>query len=252
MIQLSVVVITLNEEKNIARCLESVKEIADEIVIVDSNSNDQTEEICKSFDARFIQHSFEGYVKQKDFAAAAAKFDHILSIDADEVLSEELLSSIRRVKQNFDADGFTMNRMTNYAGKWIKHSGWYPDVKLRLFDRRKGCWTGLIIHEKFELYPVGKLKHLDGDLLHYSFHSIEDHKKQSEKFTTLGAEADYEKDKKAPFYKIWGGPIVKFVKDYFVNLGFLDGKEGFTICWISAAATHTKYQKLKKLYKDNK
>ena len=249
MIQLSVVIITLNEEKNIARCLDSVKDIADDIVIVDSNSTDNTEAICKSYGARIIQHPFDGYVNQKNYAVSEAKFDYILSLDADEVLSKELLQSIKKIKQQFDADGYTMNRMTNYASKWIRHSGWYPDVKLRLFDRRKGEWTGLIIHEKFELHNSEKIKHLNGDLLHYSFHSVEDHRKQSEKFTTLGAQADFEKGKKALFYKIWGGPIAKFIKDYFVNGGFLDGKEGFIICWISAGATHTKYMKLKNLYK---
>jgi len=250
--QLSVVIITLNEEKNIARCLESVKEIADEIVIIDSNSTDTTPEICKSFGARFIQHPFEGYVKQKNYAVSQAKYDHVLSLDADEELSEKLLASIKLIKENFDADGYTMNRMTNYAGKWIKHSGWYPDIKLRLFDRTKGEWTGLIIHEKYELYKGGRIKHLNGDLLHYSFYSIEEHRKQSDKFTTLGAEADFKKGKKAPFYKIWGSPIVKFIKDYIFNRGFLDGKEGLVICWISAGASYTKYQKLKKLYKENK
>ena len=145
-----------------------------------------------------------------------------------------------------------MNRLTNYAGKWIRHSGWYPDVKLRLFNRRKGAWTGLLIHEKFEMYEGSKVKHLKGDLLHYSFPSVEDHRKQADKFTTLGAQADFEKGKKAPFYKIWGGPVVKFVKDYVFNMGFLDGKAGLTICWISAGATHAKYRKLKELYKQQK
>jgi glycosyltransferase involved in cell wall biosynthesis len=252
MIKLSVVVITLNEEKNIARCLDSVNGIADEIVIIDSNSTDRTEEICKSYETRFIQHPFEGYVKQKNYAVAAAKFDHILSLDADEVLSDELKASIDSVKANFDADGYTMNRMTNYVGKWIKHSGWYPDVKLRLFNRRKGEWTGRIIHERFELYPGGKTEHLNGDLLHYSYYSVAEHKRQADKFTSLGAEADFENGKAAPFYKIWGGPVVKFVRDYVFNLGILDGKEGFIICWISAGATRKKYLKLRQLYKAKK
>lgn len=252
MIQLSVAIITLNEEKNIARCLESVKELADEIVIVDSNSTDNTENICKSFGARFIKHPFEGYGKQKRFAVSQAKHHYILSLDADEVVSEKLRISIKAMKENFIADGYTVNRMTNYGGKWIKHSGWYPDIKLRLFDRRKGEWTGVLIHEKFELHKSGKVEHLEGNLLHYSFYSVAEHQKQSEKFTSLGAQADYEKGKRAPFYKIWASPVVKFVKDYIFNLGFLDGKEGFIICWISAGASHTKYQKLKNLYKKNK
>jgi len=251
MIKLSVVIITFNEEKNIARCLNSIKNLADEIIVVDTFSTDKTIEICQSFEVKIIQHKFEGYVEQKNYAVSQANYNHILSLDADEVVSETLLSSINEVKKNFNADGYTMNRLTNYSGKWIKHSGWYPDVKLRLFDRRKGKWTGLIIHEKFELYQGGTTKHLKGDLLHYSFYSINDHKKQSSKYTSLGAEAYFKMGIKAPFYKVWGGPIVKFIRDYFFNLGFLDGKEGFVICWISAGATFTKYRKLKNLYKTN-
>ena len=248
MINLSVVIITLNEENNLNRCLSSVVDVADEIVIVDSFSTDNTEKIARTFDVNFIQHAFEGYVKQKNFADTQASNDHILSLDADEVLSDELKASIERAKQNFNEDGYTFNRLTNYAGKWVRHCGWYPDRKLRLFDRRKGKWEGLLIHEEFKLADGQKPGHLNGDLLHYSFHSVKDHKRQSKKFTTLGAQADFRKGKKAPFYKIWGGPVVKFIQSYFFRLGFLDGKTGLTICWLSAAATHNKYVKLKKLH----
>lgn len=248
MVKLSVVVITLNEERNIARCLSSVKDIADEIVVIDSYSIDRTKEIAESYGARFVEHAFDGYVHQKNYANDQANYDHILSLDADEVLSDELISSIKRVKSNFPADGYTMNRLTNYAGKWVKHCGWYPDRKLRLFDRRKGKWEGYLIHEEFNFSHGGTTKQLKGDLLHYSFNSIDEHKRQSEKFTTLGAQADFHKGKKASLYKIWGGPVVKFITSYFIRLGFLDGKTGLTICWLSAAATHHKYVKLKKLY----
>ena len=154
----------------------------------------------------------------------------------------------KKAKANFDADGYTLNRLTNYAGKWVRHCGWYPDKKLRLFDRTQGKWEGLIIHEEFKLAEGAICKHLNGDLLHYSFRSVDEHKKQSEKFTTLGAKADFQRGKKAPFYKIWFGPFVKFIQSYFFRLGFLDGKTGFTICWLSAAATHHKYVKLRRLY----
>ncbi len=249
MVKFSVVVITLNEEKNLARCLESVADIADDIVIADSYSTDKTEEIAKLFGARFIQRKFDGYVKQKNFADAQAKFDHILSLDADEAVSDKLKKSILGVKNNFIADGYKMNRLTNYAGKWVHHCGWYPDRKMRLFDRRKGKWEGLIIHEEFKLAEGGRLKHLNGDLFHYSFNSVDDHKRQSGKFTTLGAEADFQKGKKAPLYKIWLGPVFKFFQSYFIQLGFLDGKTGFTICRLSAYATYSKYNKLSQLYK---
>ncbi len=248
MVKLSVVIITLNEEKNIRRCLDAVKDIADEVVIVDSHSTDNTRDIGSSYGAKVVLHAFDGYVNQKNFANEQASYDHILSLDADEALSEELRESVRRIKNNFIADGYTMNRLTNYAGKWVRHCGWYPDRKLRLFDRRKGKWEGVLIHEEFKLSAGSKVLHLSGDLLHYSFDSVADHKRQSEKFTTLGAEADFRKGKKAPFHKIWFGPVVKFIQSYFLRLGFLDGKTGLTICWLSAAATHRKYVKLKQLY----
>lgn len=248
MVKLSVVIITLNEEKNIGRCLESVKKIADDIVVVDSGSTDKTGAICKSYGARVILHEFEGYVHQKNFANAQAKYDHVLSLDADEVLSDELFLSVQKAKEHFDADGYTMNRLTNYAGKWIHHSGWYPDVKLRLFDRSKGEWTGLLVHEKFELYEKGRVKHLKGDLFHYSFNSVEEHEKQAENFALLGAQAYFEQGKKASLFKITAAPIVRFVRDYFFKLGFLDGKEGFIICRISARATYLKYKKLREMY----
>ena len=251
MVKLSAVIITLNEEKNIGRCLEAFKHLVDDIVIVDSNSTDKTAEIAESYGARIVQKKFDGYVKQKNFANAQAKFDHILSLDADEVLSPTLQNSIAKAKDSFDADGYTLNRLTNYAGKWVRHSGWYPDRKLRLFDRRKGRWEGLLIHEELKMDEDAKIDHLEGDLLHYSFNSVEEHKRQSEKFTTLGAQADFQKGKKAPFYKIWLGPVVKFIQSYIFRLGFLDGKTGFTICWLSAAATHHKYVKLKQLYKSH-
>jgi glycosyltransferase involved in cell wall biosynthesis len=250
MIKISVAIITLNEERNIGRCLDSVKEIADDIVVIDSFSTDKTEEICLRHGARFIKQKWEGYVEQKNIASNNALYDHVLSLDADEALSEELLASIKKVKENFAADAYTMNRLTNYCGHWVRHSGWYPDKKLRLFDRRKGKWEGLIIHEELKMQAGTITRHLEGDLLHYSFYTLEEHRRQSETFTTLGAIADFQKGKKAPWYKIWIAPVWKFKQAYFFRLGFLDGKAGFTISWLSASATYHKYFKLRQLYKD--
>jgi len=138
--KLSVVIITLNEEKNIGRCLESVKDIADEIVIVDSFSTDRTEEICLRYNARFIKHEFVGHIEQKNWAIEQASYLHVLSLDADEELSERLKKSILEVKGNWKHDGYYFNRLTNYCGKWIRHTSWYPARKLRLWDRSKGKW----------------------------------------------------------------------------------------------------------------
>ena len=151
MIKLSSVIITLNEERNIGRCLDSLRGIADEIVVVDSGSTDRTEEICRTFGVRFFQHPFDGFTEQKNFAIDQCSFEHILSLDADESLSEELKKSVTAVKSNWNKDGYSFNRFTNYCGKWIKHCGWYPDRKLRLFRKEKGRWQGNKLHERFIL-----------------------------------------------------------------------------------------------------
>ena len=156
MTPISVVIITFNEEKNIGRCLESVKNIADEIVVLDSFSTDKTEEICLQHGASFFQHPFDGHIEQKNRAITYATYPHILSLDADEVLSPELEQSIKAVKENWQADGYYFNRLTNYCGKWIRHCGWYPDRKLRLWDSRKGKWGGVNPHDKYMLEPNAK------------------------------------------------------------------------------------------------
>lgn len=141
-IKLSAVIITYNEEDNIERCLESLEKTADEILVVDSFSSDRTAEICKSKGVEFIQHSFEGHIEQKNYALSRASNDYVLSLDADEALSDKLIQSIRAAKQNWSTNGYSVNRLTNYCGKWIRHCGWYPDKKIRLWDKRKGTWGG--------------------------------------------------------------------------------------------------------------
>ena len=241
--KLSVVIITLNEERNIGRCINSAKPIADEILVVDSYSSDRTEEIVKSHGARFIQHPFVDYVDQHEFADKHATYDHILTLDADEELSEQLVSSIQTVKKYWKCDAYFLNRMTNYCGKWIKHSGWYPDKKLRLYDRRKGKWIGRKVHERFTLIEGSTTGHLKGDLLHYSFYTIEDHILQANKFSTLSALALIEQDKRIPKYYLIMKPAMKFIRNYLLKLGFLDGIYGFIVCRITATETFYKYVK---------
>lgn len=246
--QLSVVIITYNEEKNIARCLASVKDIADEIVVLDSFSKDKTQEICESYGVKFYQHAFDGHIQQKNRAITYATFPYILSLDADEAIDETLKQSILQVKNNWTHDGYYMNRLTNYCGHWVKHCNWYPDTKLRLWDSRKGSWTGINPHDKYELSAGDKnTKHIKGDILHYSYYTLEDHYKQVEYFTTIASKAYVEAGKKAPFYKLIANPIAKFIDHYFLHLGFLDGKAGFLISKISAYATWLKYKKIRTL-----
>jgi glycosyltransferase involved in cell wall biosynthesis len=248
--KISVIIITRNEEKNIGRCLDSVKELADEIIVVDSFSTDWTEEICKSKGAKFFQHVFEGHIEQKTYATSLSEFSIILSLDADEALDDTLKRSIAEVKENWNHDGYEMNRLTNYCGTWIKHCGWYPDRKLRLFDKRKGKWGGMNPHDKFEMDNGSVIVRLKGDILHYSYYTIEDHYKQIEYFTTINAKASFDTGKQAPLWKLYLSPVFKFVQQYFIRLGFLDGQAGWQICRLSAWATYVKYKKLRTLYKN--
>lgn len=246
--QLSVVIITYNEEKNIARCLNSIKDIADEIVVLDSFSKDKTKEICLAHGVKFFEHAFDGHIQQKNRAITYASFPYILSLDADEALDETLVKSIKHVKSNWKFDGYYMNRLTNYCGHWVRHCNWYPDKKLRLWDSRKGTWTGINPHDKYELFDGDKnTSHLKGDILHYSYYSIEDHYKQVEYFTNIASKAYIEAGKGAPFYKLFLNPLAKFIDHYILHLGFLDGKAGFLISKISAYATYLKYKKIRDL-----
>ena len=252
MIRISVVIITFNEEKNIGRCLGSVQDIADEVMVVDSFSTDKTREICISFGVKFIENKWPGYIEQKNFGNKLAANDLILSLDADEALSEELRNSIIKVKEHPTHDVYSMNRLTNYCGKWIRHGGWYPDRQTRLFDRRKGCWEGEMIHEKFVPEPGSVIGHLNGDLLHYSYDSIEGHVRQANHFTDLTASAAYKRGKRSSFWKICTRPAFKFLRDYIIKLGFLDGYYGYMVCRISAFATFLKYSKLRELHRQHK
>jgi len=247
MINLSVVIITFNEERNIARCIKSVQPVADEIVVIDSGSKDKTEEICRQYNCRFIFHPWEGYSQSKNFGNTQAKYDWIFSIDADEELSAELAQSIQQAKANDKLNYFKINRLTNYCGKWIKHGGWFPDVKIRIFDRRYARWEGLI-HETLRIETLSAPELLQGLCYHYSYYTIAEHISQINKFTELSASVLFEKGKKAGLFKAIIRSVLKFSKDYFIRLGFLDGYYGFIICYLSAQATFIKYTKLKQLH----
>ena len=251
--QISAVIITYNEARNIGRCLESLRDVADDIVVLDSFSTDATAEICHSFGVRFEQHVFDGHIEQKNRALGLARFPFVLSLDADEALSDTLRQSVLQVKKAAEiADAYTMNRLTNYCGQWIHHSGWYPDRKLRLWDSRHGQWGGTNPHDKFELQANSSTAQLKGNLLHYSFHSIEQHIEQINKFSSIAAQQLYLKGKRANAYHLLIKPCFKFFKSYVLRLGFLDGYYGYVACRNSAHGIFLRYAKLKKLNLDNK
>ena len=247
---ISAVIITFNEERNIARCLESLRGVADDIVVVDSGSADRTEEICRSHGANFIRQAWPGYSAQKNFANGHARHDWILSIDADEALSDGLKRSILELKGEGAIRVCKFARMTNYCGHWVRHGGWYPDHKVRMFDRRRARWEGEL-HEELQGFSRSEVVLLEGDCLHHSYYTVEDHHRQADRFTTLAAEELFKRGSRVGFLRFHLGPVWKFVLDYGLRLGFLDGAAGFRIARISAGATRMKYLKLERLRRAN-
>lgn len=247
--KISAVIITFNEELFIDKCLASLEGVADEIIVVDSFSSDSTEEICKKYNVRFVQRSFEGYRDQKNHALSLASYRNILSLDADEALSDTLRQSINSIKGKWKHDGYLFNRRNNYCGKWIHHSEWYPDRQLRLFYSDKGRWGELNIHEKFIMLPGSKVHKLNGDLFHWPFTSYQDHVDKMKKYSSIGAQEYYKAGRKSsiltPYiHLIWG-----FFRSYIIKLGFLDGNDGFIICSLYAKSSFNKYKELRALNK---
>jgi glycosyltransferase involved in cell wall biosynthesis len=247
--QISAIIITFNVEAFIERCLVSLTGIADEIIVVDSFSTDSTQEICKKHNVRFITHDFNGYRDQKNYALSLASYQYVLSLDADEALSEELKKSILAIKENWKYDGYLFNRLNNYCGQWIHHCKWYPDKQLRLFDSKKGKWGGFNIHEKVMMEKGSKVRRVKGDLLHWAYSSHEDHIEKIKKYSTIGAAEYYKAGRKAgPFtaviHFLWS-----FFRSFILQRGFLDGHNGYLICSITAYSSYLKYIKLRELQK---
>ena len=242
---LSVVIITLNEERNIGRCLDSLSGLADEVVVVDSLSTDATRSICERHGARFIEQPFLGYIEQKNFALGCARHGHVLSLDADEALSPELAASIRREKElGFPSVGYTMNRLSRFNDRWIRHGSWYPDRKLRLIRSGQAVWGGMNPHDRLSITTGEGTRQLKGDLLHYPYYSLEEFVAQWNRFSTIAARAMHERGAKAHWWNLVWNPFVAFIKGYFIKGGFLDGMTGYVLARQSASNTFLKYAKL--------
>ncbi len=246
--KLSAVIITCNEEKNIGRCLKSLHGLVDEIVVVDSGSQDRTETICNAYGVRFIFHPWAGFSEQKNFANEQAVNDWIFSIDADEAVDETLQQSILQLKETGFSGAYSVDRLTNYCGRFLYHC-WRPDNKIRIWNRNEGRWTGNI-HETIDFgnrTPV--VTRLNGDLAHYTYYTISEHLARIDKYSDLTASDAFRAGKKAPstcgtrFRTGW-----RFLRDYIFKGGFRDGYEGYMACKISALGTFLKYTKLRFLY----
>lgn len=252
-VQISALVITYNEENNIGRCLDSLRDIADEVLVIDSFSTDRTAEICKERGVGFVQHRFEGHIEQKNYAVSLASNNYVLSLDADEALSETLKRSILAARNDWVNEGYSVNRLTDYCGKWIRYCGWYPDRKIRLWDRRKGHWGGVNPHDHVSMPKNCRIGHLDGDLLHYSYPTVKHHITQIDSFTDIAARAAFQGGRRSHLlFDICLNPILTFLKKYFLKLGFLDGYEGFVISVSSGYGKFLKYVKLRELEKQSR
>ena len=239
--KISATIITYNEERNLPRAIESLR-CCDEILVVDSGSSDRTAEIAGKFGARVLEANWRGYAGQKNYAADQASYDWVLSIDADEAISEELEGEIWQLKKNGpECDAYSFPRLAEYLGKLILHSGWYPDRKIRLFDRRKARWVGEYVHES--VISTGRVGELQGKILHYTCGSLSEHLRTMDRYTTLAAEEVVARKTHVGYRQLLLDPPWTFLKTYVVQRGYLDGVEGLTIAYMAAFYTFLKYAK---------
>jgi len=243
--KISATIITFNEERNVARVIESLR-CCDEILVLDSGSNDRTVEIAKKLGARVEEASWHGYAAQKNIAAELAAHDWILALDADESLSEALEAEIWQIKKAGPKyDGFTVPRLAQYLGRWILHSGWHPDRKVRLFNKQKAKWVGEFVHESVEV--KGSVGHLNSNLLHFTCNSLSEHLRTMDGYTTLAAQEIAAREQNVGIAKLLFDPPWTFFRTYVVKAGFLDGVEGLTIAYMAALYNFVKYSKARSM-----
>jgi len=245
--RLSVFIITHNEEKNIKACLESIK-WADEIVVVDNDSNDNTIKICNEYTDRIFQEEWKGYSRQKQSALDKTTGDWVLSLDADERLTHELRLEIEDTlayKERLK-DGYLIPFKSYFSGKWIKHGGWYPDYRLKLFRKGKGRFGDEKVHEAVKV--EGSIGHLKNPINHYTYNSISDFIKRMDLYTSLFAEDRYKKGKKAKWEQLIFRPPFTFFKMFFLQRGMLDGYYGFLLAILYSYYTFLKYAKLREMW----
>jgi glycosyltransferase involved in cell wall biosynthesis len=244
-VRICATVVTLNEERNIARAIESLR-CADEIVVVDSGSSDRTREIAANLGARVVEEPWRGYAGQKNFASECAACEWILAIDADEAVSEELEAEILELKRDGPKyQAYSFPRMAQYLGRWIQHSGWYPDRKVRLYHRDFGQWAGDYVHESVRTTcPVGQLS---GKLLHFTCSSLSEHVRTLDRYTTLAAAEVRDRNIHVPMKRLLVDPAWTVFRTYVIRRGFLDGPQGVAIAWMAGFYTFLKYAKAREM-----
>ncbi len=247
--KLSVGIITFNEEKILPKTLEAVRKVADEIIIVDSHSSDRTVDIAKSFGAEVYDEKWKGFGPQKNSVIEKCRGEWILLIDADEELSVELLEKIDQIKNGiFDHDVYEINRCSVCFGKELRYGGWSNQYVTRLWKKGTVKVSDNLVHEEYITEAeVGRIKE---KIYHYSYLTLSDYFDRFNRYTTLGAQEYYKRGKSSGILKIILNPIYKFLRMYFLRLGFLDGIEGFVIACTSSMYSMVKYFKLREMYKN--
>lgn len=246
--EISVVIITRNEEKRLEPALKSVAEIASEIVIVDSFSTDDTLKIARKYSKKVFRREWTNFADQKNYANSKASLPWILSLDADERLSPALRKEILGLRAvEPEADAFSMPRQVFYLGKWIRHSGWYPDRKIRLFRKDKCHWEGEYVHERLRV--DGKTQKLAGAIHHFTYEDVRDHLDRINVFSGLGAQKLYAAKKKCRWFHLVFLPLFRFLKSFLWKAGFLDGYAGFVIAMLHGYAVFVRYVKLREIWK---
>ncbi len=249
---ISAVIITFNEEKNIERCISSLKHVVDEIVVMDSFSTDSTEAICQRLGVQFYQQTFKGYGQQKNDAHAKASYDYILSVDADEVLDEELQKSIVNLKQGEMNGVYEIKRWSLFCNRLIQHGSWTPEYKIRLFNKNDAHWNLREVHEELEI-TQGTAKHrINGKLLHYTSDTIHHRIETINKYSTLGAKVYFENGKRSNMLKMLVKPCFSFYSGFIFKGGFMDGYDGLLLATLHSYEVFLKYSKLYQLQRDAK
>ncbi len=247
---LSVVVMTYNEEKNIATCLLSVQGLSDDVLVLDSYSTDATCDIARSLGARVEQFPFDTYAGQRRRMIQMAKHDWILTLDADEYLSPELRKSVAESSAHNWFDGYTSNRKSRIGSKWLNHGSWYPDRKIRMFDRKKVSLEGIDVHESLEPHADAHIGHLEGDLMHHADDNIHTRYEKVNKYSSRAAEGLYHQGIKTNFLKICCKPIIRFLSVYIIRKGMLDGYYGYVVAKSEAHYVWLREIKLEELWRD--
>ena len=243
MAKISACIISYNEESKIEDCLKSLKGVADEIIVVDSLSSDETKEIVKKYTDKVYDQKFLGHIEQKNLAVEKASNDWILSLDCDERLTDELKASILKIKDSLEAaDAYRMARKTFYVYRWLNHC-WYPDFKIRLFNRNTAKWGGTNPHDRVEIKGSNVVT-LKGDIQHYSFNSISEHVQTIDSFTEIGAQEIIKKGKSVSIISPFTHGVWTFVKLYVFKKGFMDGYAGLVVSILSGIHAFIKYSKV--------